>query len=317
MIDNDLIQKLLKNERKAVAKSISIVESNDSTSSEFLKNIYSSVGKAYRIGITGPPGAGKSTITNQLTKLYRVQNKKVGIIAVDPTSPFTGGALLGDRIRMNELANDYGVFIRSMATRGNLGGLSKKAIDAADVLDAGGYDYIIMETVGVGQSELDIAQAADTTIVVLVPESGDTVQAMKAGLMEIADFFVLNKGDRPAAQQAVTALKTILAMRDHDVNSWIPNIIKSVAIENSGIKEIANEINRHHNYLIKSSNFIKRRENQIKRRIKEIVEEKIRRELWGERSEKSLNSSLEKIVVGNLSPYHIAENIIEDFKKNL
>ena len=174
-----------------------------------------------------------------------------------------------------------------------------------------------METVGVGQSELDIAQAADTTIVVLVPESGDTVQAMKAGLMEIADFFVLNKSDRPAAQQAVTALKTILTMRDHDVNSWTPNIIKSIAIENSGIKEIANEINRHHNYLIKSSNFIKRRENQIKRRIKEIVEEKIRRELWGERSEKSLNSSLEKVVVGNLSPYHIAENIIEDFKKNL
>ena len=317
MIDNDLIQSLLKNERKAVAKSISIVESNDPASSEFLKNIYSSVGKAYRIGITGPPGAGKSTITNQLTKLYRVQNKKIGIIAVDPTSPFTGGALLGDRIRMNELANDNGVFIRSMATRGSLGGLSKKAIDAADVLDAGGYDYIIMETVGVGQSELDIAQAADTTIVVLVPESGDTVQAMKAGLMEIADFFVLNKSDRPAAQQAVTALKTILTMRDHDVNSWTPNIIKSIAIENSGIKEIANEINRHHNYLIKSSNFIKRRENQIKRRIKEIVEEKIRRELWGERSEKSLNSSLDKVVVGNLSPYHIAENIIEDFKKNL
>jgi LAO/AO transport system kinase len=317
MIDNDLIQSLLKNERKAVAKSISIVESNDPASSEFLKNIYSSVGNAYRIGITGPPGAGKSTITNQLTKLYRVQNKKIGIIAVDPTSPFTGGALLGDRIRMNELANDNGVFIRSMATRGSLGGLSKKAIDAADVLDAGGYDYIIMETVGVGQSELDIAQAADTTIVVLVPESGDTVQAMKAGLMEIADFFVLNKSDRPAAQQAVTALKTILTMRDHDVNSWTPNIIKSIAIENSGIKEIANEINRHHNYLIKSSNLIKRRENQIKRRIKEIVEEKIRRELWGERSEKSLNSSLEKVVVGNLSPYHIAENIIEDFKKNL
>jgi LAO/AO transport system kinase len=317
MIDNDLIQSLLKNERKAVAKSISIVESNDSASSGFLKNIYSSVGKAYRIGITGPPGAGKSTITSQLTKLYRAQNKKVGIIAVDPTSPFTGGALLGDRIRMNELVNDEGVFIRSMATRGSLGGLSKKAIDAADVLDAGGYDYIILETVGVGQSELDIAQAADTTIVVLVPESGDTVQAMKAGLMEIADFFVLNKSDRPAAQQAVTALKTILMMRDHDVNSWIPNIIESIAIEDSGIKEIANEINRHHNYLVKSSNFIKRRENQIKRRIKEIVEEKIRRELWGERSEKSLNSSLEKVVVGNLSPYHIAENIIEDFKKNL
>jgi len=317
MIDNDLIQRLLKNDRRAVAKSISIVELNNSDSSELLKNIYSSVGKAYRIGITGPPGAGKSTITNQLTKFYRAQNKKVGIIAIDPTSPFTGGALLGDRIRMNDLANDSGVFIRSMATRGSLGGLSKKAIDAADVLDAGGYDFIILETVGVGQSELDIAQAADTTIVVLVPESGDTVQAMKAGLMEIGDFFVLNKSDRPASEHAVTALKTILMLRDHDETSWLPNIIKSVATENKGISEIAYEIKKHNEYLIKTNKLLKRRENRIKVRIKEIVEDKIRQKLWGERNEKSLNSSLEKVVLGNLSPYHIAEKIIEDFKKNL
>jgi GTPase len=324
MIDNDLIQRLLKNEKRAVAKSISIVESNNSVSSELLKNIYSSIGKAYRIGITGPPGAGKSTITNQLTKFYRTQNKKVGIIAVDPTSPFTGGALLGDRIRMNDLVHDNGVFIRSMATRGSLGGLSKKAIDAADVLDAGGYDYIILETVGVGQSELDIAQAADTTIVVLVPESGDTVQAMKAGLMEIGDFFVLNKSDRPAAEHAVTALKSILMLRNHDETSWLPNIIKTVATENKGISEIVDEIKKHHEYLIKTNNLLKRRENRIKVRIKEIVEDKIRQELWGERNEKSLNSFLEKVVLGNLpagrqglSPYHIAENIIQDFKKNL
>jgi len=317
MIDNDLVKNLLNNERRAVARSISIVESNNSISSELLKNIYSLVGKAYRIGITGPPGAGKSTITNYLTKLYRTQNKKVGIIAVDPTSPFTGGALLGDRIRMSELVHDSGVFIRSMATRGSLGGLSKKAIDAADVLDAAGYDYIIFETVGVGQSELDIVQAADTTIVVLVPESGDTVQAMKAGLMEIADFFVLNKSDRPAAQQAVTALKTILMLREHDADSWMPNIIKTIATENKGIEEIGSEISRHREYLNTSGKFIKRREIQIKTRIKGIVEEKIRQELWGEKRENSLNSSLEKVVLGNLSPYHIAEKIIEDFKLNL
>jgi LAO/AO transport system kinase len=317
MIDNDLIKNLLNNERRAVARSISIVESNNSISSELLKNIYSSVGKAYRIGITGPPGAGKSTITNYLTKLYRTQNKKVGIIAVDPTSPFTGGALLGDRIRMSELVQDKGVFIRSMATRGSLGGLSKKAVDAADVIDAAGYDYIILETVGVGQSELDIVQAADTTIVVLVPESGDTVQAMKAGLMEIADFFVLNKSDRPASQQAVTALKTILGLRDHNSDSWMPNIIKAIATENKGIDEVAEEIFRHREYLITSSKFIKRRENRVKIRIKDIVEEKIRQELWGEKRENSLNSSLEKVVLGNLSPYYIAEKIIEDFKKNL
>jgi len=324
MINNELVRQLLNSERRAVAKSISIVESNNLISAELLKIIYSSVGKAYRIGITGPPGAGKSTITNQLTKLYRAKNKKVGIIAVDPTSPFTGGALLGDRIRMNDLVNDSGVFIRSMATRGSLGGLSKKAVDAADVLDAGGYDYIILETVGVGQSELDIAQAADTTIVVLVPESGDTVQAMKAGLMEIGDLFVLNKSDRPAAEHAVTALKTILMLREHDETSWLPNIVKAVATENKGISEIADEINRHHEYLIKTNSLLKRRENRIKSRIKNIVEEKIRQELWGELNEKSLNSYLEKVVPENLpagrqglSPYHIAESIIEDFKKNL
>jgi LAO/AO transport system kinase len=317
MIANDFIKNLLNNERRAVARSISIVESNNNVSSELLKNIYSSVGKAYRIGITGPPGAGKSTITNHLTKLYRKQNKKVGIIAVDPTSPFTGGALLGDRIRMSELVHDSGVFIRSMATRGSLGGLSKKAVDAADVLDAAGYDYIIFETVGVGQSELDIVQAADTTIVVLVPESGDTVQAMKAGLMEIADFFVLNKSDRPAAEQAVTALKTIIGLREHDTDTWMPNIIKAIATESKGINEIADEVEKHHQYLTVSGVFFKRRESRIKIRIKDIVEERIRQELWGESRENSLNSSLEKVVLGNLSPYHIAEKIIEDFKKNL
>ncbi len=152
---------------------------------------------------------------------------------------------------------------------------------------------------------------------VLVPESGDTVQAMKAGLMEIGDFFVLNKSDRPAAEHAVTALKTILMLRDHDETSWLPNIVKTVATENKGISEIADEINKHKEYLIKTKNLLKKREKRIKVRIKEIVEDKIRQELWGERNEKSLNSSLEKVVLGNLSPYHIAENIIEDFKKNL
>ena len=314
MFDEKFIEKIFSNDRRIVARSISIVEANNSKSTELLKKVYSGVGKAYRIGITGPPGAGKSTITNQLTKFYRSQGKKVGIIAVDPTSPFTGGALLGDRIRMNEIGQDAGVFIRSMATRGSLGGLSKKANDAADILDVAGYDYIIMETVGVGQSELDIAQASDTTIVVLVPESGDAVQAMKAGLMEIADFFVINKSDRPGAQLAVTAVKTILMMRDHDENSWMPNIVNAVAIENKGIIELAAEINRHHQYLEASDKFLKRREQRTKIRIKEIVEESIRKKLWSEAGKDSLNSSLEKVILGNLSPYHIAEEIVENFK---
>lgn len=313
MIDSLLIDKLLNGDKRAIARIISFIESDNYLTSEYLKELYNKVGNAYRIGITGPPGAGKSTITNQLTKLYRKQNKKVGIIAVDPTSPFTGGALLGDRVRMTDVGMDQGVFIRSMATRGSLGGLSKKAIDAADLLDAAGFDIVILETVGVGQSELDIAQAADTTIVVLVPESGDSVQAMKAGLMEIADLFVLNKSDRPGSQQAYTALQTILMIKAHDDNTWIPKIIKAVASENKGIDEIVEEIEKHKLFLFDKNLFQKKRQNQARSRIKEIVENKLKEKLWSEDRENLLNSSLKKVVLGNSSPYHIAEEILNQF----
>jgi LAO/AO transport system kinase len=314
---NDLIRGLLEKDIRAVAHSISIVENGSQSSSQLLKQIYTNVGEAYRIGITGPPGAGKSTIVNQIAKLIRGKEKRVGIIAVDPTSPFTGGALLGDRIRMSEIGSDTDIFIRSMASRGSLGGLSKKVIDAADILDAAGYDYILLETVGVGQSELDIVKAADTTIVVLVPESGDSIQAMKAGLMEIGDIFILNKSDRPGAEQAAASLKSILMMRLHDESTWLPSIVKTVATETKGITDVFSEITRHREFLSEKNILLKKREKQTKNRIKEIVEEYISNELWNAERESSLDSSLEKVVLGRLSPYQIAEDLIENFKKDI
>lgn len=315
MESNSFIEKIFSRDKRAVSRSISIIESGNSNSTEILKAIHSKTGTAYRIGITGPPGAGKSTLTNQLTKFLRKMNKTVGIIAVDPTSPFTGGALLGDRVRMSEVGSDAGVFIRSMATRGSLGGLSKKTIDAADILDAAGFDFIIFETVGVGQSELDIAKAADTTIVVLVPESGDSIQAMKAGLMEIADIFVLNKSDRPGSENAIMSLKTMMMLKDHTAEDWLPNIIKAIASENFGIPEIAEEIFRHRDYLLNHERLKEKRIENSRLRVMEIVESIIREKLWSGKRIEYLNDQLGKVIAGEISPYVIADEILSRYVK--
>jgi len=304
---------VVKRDRRFVARAISSVENDAPDSMLLLQSLYRYTGRAYRIGVTGPPGAGKSTVTNKLAKFYRSRKLRVGIIAVDPTSPFTGGALLGDRVRMTDVELDNDVFIRSMASRGSLGGLSKKAKEAADVLDAAGFDIILMETVGVGQSELDVAGAADTTIVVLVPESGDGIQAMKAGLMEIADFFVLNKADRPGADQAVMSIKMILGFRPHDDSSWLADVVKTQANEGKGIEEVAALVERHRKFLERGG-LEQRRKARLKNRVREIVESRLRMHFWNHSRSIALDEKIGQVVAREVSPYELANELITNFK---
>ena len=304
-----LVENMLSGDRIALARLITLVESDYNSIPEILKRINPKTGKAYIIGVTGPPGAGKSTLVNELVQSYKKDGKKVGVIAVDPSSPFTGGAVLGDRIRMQDHSLDENVFIRSLGSRGSHGGLSKATKEIIKLYDAFGIENIIIETVGVGQTELDIIKLADTVLVVLVPEAGDAVQTMKAGLMEIADIFIVNKADREGAEILSREIKSFISLKPADINRDIPVLLTS-SIGKLGIDELIKEIDRHKLFQAETGLLSKKRQKRIEEEfsqiILEIIEKKINEKLKDHEVEKVLN----RIRKGEIDPYEAAELVI-------
>ncbi|RLF78924.1 methylmalonyl Co-A mutase-associated GTPase MeaB [Thermococci archaeon] len=310
---NELIERMLKGDKRATARLITLVENDEEKAREIVKKIYSNTGRAYIIGITGPPGSGKSTLVDKLIKKARDEGNIVGVIAIDPTSPFTGGALLGDRIRMQRHSTDPGVFIRSMATRGSLGGLAKATNDAIKILDAYGCDIIFVETVGVGQIEVDIVKTADTVVLVTVPGLGDDIQAIKAGLMEIADIFVVNKADKEGAEATMFELELMLDLEKDkwQKSGWRPPVVSTIAFTNKGVDELWGAINEHREFLLNSGKIEEKRKFRVGEEIKAIVSSKIARKIGEKMREDDIAVLIEMIAKREIDPYSAADLVLE------
>ncbi|HLE62054.1 MAG TPA: methylmalonyl Co-A mutase-associated GTPase MeaB [Pyrinomonadaceae bacterium] len=305
-----LAERVTAGDPRAVARAISKVEDGAAEASALMKQIFPRTGKALIVGITGSPGAGKSSLVDKLALLYRQQAERVGIVAVDPSSPFSGGAILGDRIRMQTLGLDKNVFIRSMATRGNLGGLARATVDALTILDAAGYSRIIVETVGVGQDEVEVVKAADVCVVVLVPGMGDDIQAIKAGLMEIGDIFVINKADRDGVFETEKELQALLSLGErHD--AWVPTIVKTIAIENKGIDDLAKAIEAFRISQLKGDVSSGRRRAIARWRIVELLREQlVARVLESQQASARLERLAEEVATRQRDPYSAVEEIM-------
>ncbi len=304
-----IVQGILNGERLMAARAISLIENEDPDKNKILSRLYPHTGRAFVVGITGSPGAGKSSLVDRLLNILRKQGLSVAVIAVDPTSPFSGGAILGDRIRMQEHALDKQIFIRSMGTRGSLGGLARATKDVLQVFDAFGKDVILIETVGVGQSEVDIIKYADTTIVILTPAGGDGIQIMKAGIMEIADIFVVNKADMPGADRTCSDISIMLDLSG--AKQWRPPIVRTSTLDGSGIEEMFAAIEKHRDFLEGSGRLQKIRGERIRRDVLDLIEDKIKNIVWAQvyRNE-SFESIVERIISREIDPYTAANLLL-------